>query len=818
MKKQLLILLSFLLIQNARAQVTGRLLTNTGAPIPFANVLLRDSDDPANFAGAATTEDGRFLIEHVKHGKYTMRFSSIGYATLESAVFELTAVQGSKDLGDIILEEGAGQLQEVSVRATRPMFQQEIDRNVINVEGNVLSKGSSALEILQRSPGVIIDERTNGISLNGKNGVMVMINGKMMRIPVEQLLAMLSGMSANDIEKIELITTPPAGYDAEGSAGIINIVMKKDKTAGTNGSLSLTAGHGWGEKATGSGTLGHHTQKIDLYGSYTFSRDRTRSNFNANGSEIAAIVGGPATFEFRNVYKPVRNNHNVSFGVDAKLTPKLTIGSNFSYINNRTLSRIFNQAEYVLYPDSLLLFNGHVSGSNRWRNAIASVYAEKKIKEEEKITINADYLHYNIANNTIVASSFLDENGVQAGSGGENQFAADQSGFARTAIRVGVIKLDYAKALSKKTKIETGVKTTFTESSSLSGIQELIHGEWKPRDEVANDLAVTERIGAAYLSFQTQFDPSTSLAAGVRYEYARTQITDSRTGENSADRKLGKFFPSLFFSKKLNENNELQLSYSKRISRPSYNDLTSFVSYNDPISYFTGNPLLKPTITNNIKAGYHFHGYSVSALLSRDDYPIVQGQITPGGDGDLVYISPQNIRYQNNLTFETNIPVKAAGWWSMNFGFVGGWRQYKLDYLANGFVKSFMSYSANFSQSFRFAGGFSAELSGWYNSASYGGNARVDGFGAVNTGIKKELQKNKGTIQFAITDIFRTVNIRNSIGVLADDAFYTRAYVSYHAESRRFPIMKLTFSRSFGGTRSERKQESSSAEERERVR
>ncbi|WP_439583583.1 TonB-dependent receptor domain-containing protein [Dyadobacter bucti] len=818
MKKLLFILSLFLGIQNSQAQVSGRLVTNAGAPVPFANVLLRDTRDSANLAGAATTETGEFRIENTRSGHYMLRLSSLGYVTRELPAFELTSVQNRKDFGDIILEEEAGQLQEVYVRAAKPMFQQEIDRTVINVESNVLSKGSSALEILQRSPGVIIDERTNGIALNGKNGVMVMINGKMMRIPVEQLLAMLNGMSANDIEKIELITTPPAGYDADGSGGLINIVMKKDKKPGTNGSLSLTAGHGWGEKATGSGTIGHHTGKIDLYGSYTFSRDRSRSNFSAHGSEIAAIVGGPATFEFRNVYKPLRNNHNLSGGIDAQLSPKITVGGNIGYINSRTSSQVFNQAEYILYPDSLLLFNGHVDGNSRWRNTITSVYAEKKIREGEKITFNADYLHYNIANNTIVNSSFLDENGNQAGSGGENQFAADQSGFARTAIRVGVVKLDYAKQLSKKTKVETGVKTTYTESSSLSGIQELINGEWKPRDEVANDLAVTEGIGAAYLSFHTQFNPSTSLAAGVRYEYARTQIADGRTGENSVDRRLGKFFPSLFFSKKLNEKNELQLSYSKRISRPSYNDLSSFVSYNDPISYFTGNPLLKPTITNNLKAGYHFYGYSVSVLFSRDDYPIVQGQITPGGNGDLVYISPQNIRYQNNLTFETSIPVKVTGWWSMNYGFVGGWRQYKLDYLANWFVKSFLSYSANFSQSFRFAGNFSAELSGWYNSASYGGNARVSGFGAVNAGIKKELKKNKGSVQFSVTDMLRTMNIRNSIGVLTEDAFHTRAYVSYNAESRRFPIMKLTFSRSFGGTRTERRQENSSSEERDRVR
>jgi hypothetical protein len=285
------------------------------------------------------------------------------------------------------------------------------------------------------------------------------------------------------------------------------------------------------------------------------------------------------------------------------------------------------------------------------------------------------------------------------------------------------------------------------------------------------------------------------------------------------DRKLSKLFPNITFTKKLNEHSELQLSYTKRISRPSYNDLASFVTYNDAASVITGNPLLKPTITNIIRLGYNYKYYSFAVFFSRDEHPIARYQLTASPSGELMYVSPQNLQYQNNITFQTNLPFKVTEWWNMNYGFAGGLRQFKLEHTREKVKKNYFGYNVYGSETFKLPQGFSAELSGWYNGASYDGSKKVDGFGSVNLGIKKDLKNNKGSFQLSVSDVFMTMNINNYFGALTEEAFSLKNHFSFNTESRSFPIFRLTYSRSWGNNNSKglRKQDNGSREERERV-
>lgn len=807
----------FCFFNNVPGQISGKLTRADGQPIAFANILLLKRADTALVKAALTDEKGIFRIEPAEKGSYILQFSSIGYRTWNSAAFEISESQKTKDFGVQIMAGEKKQLEEVVVRAARPLYQQRVDGMVINAESSVLTKGSSVLELLERSPGVIINYRDNSITLNGKTGVTVMLNGKPMRMSMEQLIAFLNSLSANDIEKIELLTTPPSNYDAEGSAGIINIVLKKTSKRGTNGSFSVSAGYGRREKGTGSINIGHNSGKINTYGSYSFSHDRSKSDFSAQGSEIVPMWGA-ATFAFWNQTNPVKDSHNATAGIDAALNAKTTLGGNISYNNSHSSTYVFNRADYVILPDSVLLLNGNINGINRTINWTSSFYAERKLKDGEKLSLDLDHLYYDNNNPTAVQSSFIDKDGQQTGMNSGNQFAPSQKGFSNTVIQVGIIRMDYAKQLNKKLRLETGIKGTYTKSSSTSGIKSLVDGEWISRSETANDIIMKEGIGAAYASVNAEISPRSKLVIGARYEYARMRINNQKSGENTADRKLGVLFPSIFFSRKLNDRAELQFSYTKRISRPTYNDLTSFIAYNDPISVFTGNPLLKPTITNNIKFGYNYLVYSFSILFSRGDYPIAEGQLTPGNSGNVVYISPQNLTYQNNISLQTNLPFKINNWWSMNYSFTGGWRQYKIDYLVLPVKKAYFGYSLNFSESLKLPRDFSAEISGWYNSSFYGGAAKIKGFGALNAGVKKELKKNGGSFQLSVTDFLRTTNVNIYIGDFSQDAFSTRAHVNFNPESMKFPIIKLTYSRSFGsGARDKRKQDASS-DERDRIR
>ena len=328
-----------------------------------------------------------------------------------------------------------------------------------------------------------------------------------------------------------------------------------------------------------------------------------------------------------------------------------------------------------------------------------------------------------------------------------------------------------------------------------------------------------EWIGAAYASFNTQLNPSTSLIVGVRYEYSYTNMINSKTDSNLVNRKLGVIFPTIFFSKKVNEHSEFQFSYTKRIGRPSYNDLASYVAYSDPTAVYTGNPFLKSSITNNLKIGYNYYGYSFSLLFSRDDNPIVRYQLTESPAKDILYISPQNLEWQNNITFQTNLPFKISNWWTMTYSFAGGLKQYKADYTIVPFEKTYLSYTANFNQSFILPRNFSIELSGWYNSLWYNSTVKIERIGALNLGIKKELKKNAGTLQFSVTDMFRTIQYNVHYGAIVEEPFSIKSNVAVNTESRVLPIMKLTYSRSFGtGAKTQKKQTDNADEEKDRIR
>jgi iron complex outermembrane recepter protein len=633
--------------------------------------------------------------------------------------------------------------------------------------------------------------------MNGKSGVMIMLNGKLMRMSIAQLLTLLDGMSADEITTIELLTTPPAGYDAEGSAGLINIVLKKNRKQGTNGSFSLSAGYGRGEKGTGSVNLAHNRRNISLYGSYTYLHNRTGNDLFITSTQDMPDFGGKLAVLFTNHSKMVQTGQDARAGIDIKLNPTTTIGGNFSWSSSRFKYTAVNHLLYNVLPDSLLTFDGTISGDSRSNTMISSAYLEKNLGKSDKLSMDINYIYFNHNMPSAINSSFINSNGKPAGNN-DTMYSPLQYGHANTTIRVGVGKIDYTKQLNEKIKLETGIKNTHTTVSSSSGLASLVNGAWENRDETINDIKMNETIGAVYTSMSAQLNPATSIVIGARYEYAHTRMYEAKNRELTVNRKLGVIFPTVFLTRKLNDRSDLQLSYTKRISRPTYNDLASYAVYADPTAVVTGNSFLKPTITNNIKLGYNYKSYAFALLFSRDDNPIIRWQLTESAARDLILVSPQNLAWQNNVNLQVNVPVKINNWWSMSYGFTGGWRHFKLQHTKQPAEKKYMGYTLNFTQSFMLPKNFSAELSGLYNSVSYNGTIKAIGYGTLNAGIKKELQNNKGSFQASVNDFLRTLRTHSYNGAVTAEAFDIKSHVRYSAESRKFPIIRVSYSRSFG--------------------
>jgi iron complex outermembrane receptor protein len=733
---------------------------------------------------------------------------------LLSALSRLAAGQ-ARGQSDTASPASARQLKEITIRGARAPIQQSISGTVVNVQSSLLNKGSSVLDVLQRSPGVALDQHNNTISLNGRSGVSVMIDGKTMHMPEEELLSLLGGLSADNIERIELLTAPPSRYDASGSAGMINIVTKKNKRPGTTGSVSAYAGYGWYEKGGASANIDHRGAKTDWYAAYSWQHDRTYGGFNATGSSFNPALGGPSSFNFHDTNSWTNNNHNALLGIDRRLGHGWTAGASVSYSNSAASSVTHNRGTYVAPGDSVLFFDGTIHGHSHWDNIVASITAEKDFGGGRKLALGVDWLDYNNNRPSDVLGTFTNKHDQVIGIANDSLSAAANKGFSTTSIGVAVLRADYSMPLSKTWRLEAGGKTDRTRTHSASGIESLIDGNWVVSAASRNAIRMREDIAAAYTSLHGALGASISLDLGLRYEYSDTWLNDAVTGDAVVRRRLGVLFPNLLLTKKAAESGQWQLSFARRITRPSYKSLSSFVSYNDPFSVFTGNPLLQPTIANLLKLGYSGKGYVAALVAGRDDKPVFEGAVTPQPGSTLAYIRPENLAYQNNLGIELTLPVTVNNWWTMTYSFNGGWHRYKMGYLRQPFEKTWLGYQLNFQQSFRLPARFSAELSGWYRGHNYEGVNISRAVGEINLGFKKEI--GKGTWQFAVTDLFRMQNYKADIGGAGKDDFNTRVNLSWDAETRKFPVLRLTYSRSFGGGSGAAAKAERAGEEKERI-
>jgi hypothetical protein len=284
MKKLFLSILALTMTLSSWAQstylVTGNVLDEKSEALPFANILLLSTADSSLAKAVASDMDGNFSIEINKADNYLLKISSVGYENFYSPKFQLNAESSFLKLEPLKLIVSSNALAEVTVVAKKPFIEQQLDRTVLNVENSIVASGNTALEVLEKAPGVVVDRQNNSLKLKNKNGVLVQIDGRRSYLSEEALMQMLSNMNAEEITSIELITNPSSKYDASGNSGIINIKLKKNKAFGTNGTVSLSAGDSWLSNSTddlyrGSAnlTLNHRNKKVNVFGSGNINRN-----------------------------------------------------------------------------------------------------------------------------------------------------------------------------------------------------------------------------------------------------------------------------------------------------------------------------------------------------------------------------------------------------------------------------------------------------------------------------------------------------------------------------------------------------------------
>ncbi|MFD2099292.1 TonB-dependent receptor domain-containing protein [Flagellimonas iocasae] len=774
-------------------QIQGKVVGIDEAPVPFANVVLYQAVDTTLVTGAITDEDGNFSVRPANAGNFLVRISNLGYADRYEGPISVDSASDSYNLGTLVLEEEYNELDEVVLAAKKNIIQRTPEGQVINVQSSVMTKGSNALQVLERLPGVILDRRNNQFAMNGQSGVTVMFNGRRMPMSMEDVMALLESTLADNIEKVELIISPTAKYDADGGAGIINIVFKNRVDTGDQLNFSGSLGYGYREKASTSLNYAHGTEKFRLNLGYSVFHDHGKNGFEGSGTSNSPIFDAFSYTEFSTYFDYNNNSHNINLGSGYQLDSKTEIGGelSLSLAKNHSTSDVNNRRTI----EGQDFFRSHLvtSGTTQKNNLISSLYVARKFSERSNINVDVGYLTYKNDSPAITQSAYFDANDEPITP--ENEVFTDGNrGTSESTIRLGVAKADYSLTINEDLQTEFGAKGSYSTNTNDSKIETNFDGVWEVDPRSQSVIESEEKLWAAYTQFHVSLGEKSKINAGLRYEDWKRTLTTA-----DDDFVIRQFFPSFSYQYALAENRNINLNYHRRISRPVYSDLVTSLYYNDPTAIFTGNPLLKPSITNTMQLEYVKNGFSVGLSYQKEINPIIRYQLTSTPQNDILVVSPQNADYQKSLNLFFNLPLQWASWAKLNLSTTSAICDYHISYNPEPKGKTYFYQSLNFTQTFQLPWEMDMEFSGWYNFDHYNGTNFTEGFGMVNFGVSKQFTKNWGTLQFSVTDLFKSLDIDTHISGMAPIVFDIDTRSRYRDESAFTRIFRITYSRSFGG-------------------
>lgn len=789
---------------NAQSSLRGIVVDRIGQPLDGANVLLHRSKDSSLIKGSVTAKNGTYVFQGISQGSYYIISSYAGFKDVYSTVFQ---IRDNDNITVPVLKilEKVINLASVTIIVKKPMFEQKIDRMVINVANSITNTGSTALEVLMRSPGVTVNQQDKTLSMNGKDGVVMMLNGRINRMPAEAMIQMLSGMSSANIEKIELITTPPANFDAEGNAGFINIVLKKNIQYGTNGSFSATAGYGiGGGPVTGSSfNFNHRKNKWNLYGDYSFIRTVPHTH----GLFYRKVMNGINSIEnFMTTRRDdFRRNHDGRAGLDYELNDKTVLGVLLSGFSNLYGMKAVNNSNIFLNGvlDTTIIINN--PERHPLNNYSLNFNVLHHFRGEQQLSVNVDYIFYKDVNTLSYLNNFY-------GSNGDFLYNDKTRSSKETPIKFWVATVDYSKKIGKNVDMEGGIKGTLSHFVNDVRVEREMQNNWFIDKTFTSKYDLDESIFAGYTSFNIKLGKKTTSKAGLRYEYTNSNL-GSETKRNIVDRHYGNLFPSIFISHSVDDNNSINLSYTRRITRPTFNDMAPFVYFVDPNTIFSGNPALQPSIANAVKFDYLLNRFVFSLSYTHEKNTITNfsPRIDPATNKQTLVA--ENQKDKNVTALTVSLPITLINWWTMQNNISGYWQQLNAIYKGAPLSIKQKNININSTQSFTLPKDFSVEISGAYQSGGLFGIYKMRSTTSLNLGVQKKLGPNGGTLLFNVTDFSGPPHLRLSVNV-PEQNLVVNADLRFVVST-----FKLTYNRKFGNVKvkGNRSRLTGSEDERNRV-
>lgn len=734
--------------------VSGKVVDEKTVPVSFAVVRLLQYPDTTLVKSVSTTIDGEFRITGIKTGEYLLSVSVVGFKTHKTNRFLL---KEDLQLPTIGMESVSKQLKEVSVQGRKPFVEHQIDKTVLNVENSLTATGSTALEVLEKAPGVQIDRNSDQIKLNNKSGVVVMIDGKTNFLSGADITTLLSNMSSDQIGTIELITNPSARYDAAGNAGIINIKLKRNKAYGTNGTISFNSGQGIMPdspsdlfRAGVNLNLNHRQGKWNIFGNGAVARKAQFNNTFLTRTTASNGLSSNLTQNFD------RKNRGVGFqgkmGADYYASEKTVFGvmldantvntrlTNFSNTGINAVQNGTTNQSYILQD---------ANSSSPVGNLTANFNIKHDFdKKGKSLTFDMDFSGFSNKKDENFLANYLNANGSST-----NQTRLRNNTDAD--IKVYAAKTDFTLPISKTMKIETGLKSSYVVTNNDFLSEQLIGGVWQNDAGKSNNFVYKENINAVYGSFSKEWKVW-QVQLGLRAEHTHSNGT-SVTDNKAVERNYLSLFPTVFVNQKISENHNIRYSYGRRVDRPNYQQLNPFVFYMDPLAVDQGNPYLKPQFTNSYQVSYSYKELSFS--LSYSDTRDMITQISQQDDATrVISVIRQNLGRSQNYSADLSVPVRVAKWWNIDNNisvYYGKFDDGNIEGAAYSAGKASVNlYTSN---SFTLPGNFSLEISAWLNSPRVNGVEQTTIYqGALNAGIQKTMLDKKLKLRLNMDDILLT--------------------------------------------------------------
>ena len=756
--KKLLFLFAIVLatITFAQNSLTGKILGKDNLPISDVQVLLINASNEETLKVAITDKDGKFEIENVKFDEAKIVVEQSDYEKYTSDLIKPS--EANIDLPDINLKSATKSIEAVTIVAKKPFVTQKIDRVVINPDALISNAGTTALDVLGKSPSVNVDFNDN-ISLRGKSGVQIFIDDKPTYLAGSDLADYLRSIPSSNIESIEVIPNPPAKYDASGNAGIINIRLKKTLAKGFNGGFNLAYGQGKYMRSVNSANFNYRIQKWNFFTNLSVNKTKSYQDLTIKREYFNPAGERTSIFTQNSYITPTNRTNSMKIGADFYANDKTTFGIVLNGFINPSERNTVNNA--IIQDNNLQTINkieANIPMNIMFKNGSVNLNMTRKIKDKQELSINADYIKYD---SKIEQSQF------------NKTLNPDNSVFADTRIdsklpsdvTIKVLKADYSGVNLFGGSFDLGAKSSFVKTGNVADFRDVKDGIETPNYTFSNNFDYKENIHAVYTNYAKEFD-KISIQLGLRMEYSDIkgyQKGNPVVKDSAFTKRYASLFPTFFIQYRADslQNHVVGLSLGRRIDRPNYKDMNPFTYPMDNYTFYGGNPFLEPTFSYNADLNYTFKkNYTLGFNYSYIDNLISETNEQRNG---IYYSRPGNFDRQISYGFTFNSSTNITKWWTfqlytelMHNAFKSNVYTEKLDDSKwNWFVMPTNQFTINKK--------WSAELAGQYQTSILSGQFLISPIGSIRAGISTKILKDQGTLKLNVSDMFYTNQVEGEI-------------------------------------------------------